>query len=751
MNAKKFSFKRVLAAVMSVVMLLGAIPMTASAATYSPNGTILAGTFGDGNKAVLWDVVSVDGNGNLTLFAENYLGEHSVASNGSKDENEANNKPSTPYADSKLKQTVIGYFTQLFTEKEQTAFIDTSLSYKGKDGTALTETAKVVIPSEAFLTTYFNIHKSTKDDKVDTSAAFGALLDSDSSSGRLRRFNMNGAVTTHITAGLKFAIRPIVTLGAGNYLTVDKIPAGLTLCYAADASNVATRTDGSDKVTIKRDTYEATYVSVNKYIFTASDTQVVVKYTDKSFDAYDITLSISDDEGTTSLDAKDGIFTIPAGTKGKISVKASVGAANYDAYNAAVEKAKKDYLKDCTVYPKEDSSNPSDYKEKSWNALRDAVYAPLDENLTADKQDVIDAATDAILKAIDKLELRPADFGDYNEAIKELKELYDDQNKDSKDQLYYQNATYPDSHLTYPSNTVASTASDFLVDRKTEILKKNIREQKEVDDETAAIKKLIAYYPNIYKAVSLGNFNKAMNALKEASTAEKKYTKEFLDMAKQAYADFSEKYPFVQDEMDIRNQPEVDAATAEVNKFLAKANDYIRPSDPSKFLELYELALTLKQEDFYMDDDPAIQKSIKYDLPTNKGETGGTFAWDTFTYSLSEAGKLYEDYQAGRLNTYEQGQDKLDEYAKMLNEAIYGRDTTNTATDGTETTTHTPGIMDFKRLSDSERRAADMKWFFHYIQYYVDMVLGFFSLLGAALKLLFSGEIDIGELIEMLK
>ncbi len=736
MNAKKFSFKRVLAAVLSVVMLLGAIPMTASAATYSPNGTILAGTYAD--KAVLWDVVKVNDNDNLMLFAEQYLGDHSIATDNTTDVNQANNKPSTPYAESALRQTVIGYFDKLFTEKEQAAFIDTSLSYTGIGGAPLTETAKVVIPSEAFLTTYFATHKSATTDRTNTAATNGVLLDSDSSAGRLRRFQMgNGKVSTQGTSTATFAIRPIVTLEANNYLTVDQIPTGLTLCYAADASNVLTRAAESDKVTIKNETY----VSVNKYIFTGSDAQVVVKYTGTSFDVFNITLSISDNGTETPISAVDGVFTIPAGTKGKISVKTSVGAADYTAYDEAVKEAKK-YIKDYTAYPPEDSSDPSDYKKESWNALKDAVYAPLQRDLTADKQHMIDDATGAIKEAIEKLELRPADFREYNEACAKLKEF-----KDDKDGIYNQAAEYPyaDSIMS-----VSSAAQSFSVN-STNILKCNIRQQKTVDDETAAIKKLIDFYPSTIKAVSLGSFNEAMNALLAASTAEKKYTQEFLDMAKQAYAGFSKKYQFVQDEMDIRDQKEVDAATAEVKKFLAEADNYIRPSDPSKFLEIYEFAKTLKQEDFYMDDDPAIQKSIKYDLPTNKGEKGGTYAWNTFTTVLSKADSLYSDYEAGRLNAYEYSQDLLNEYTKSLNEAIYGRDSKNEATDGTVTVTHTAGIMDFKRLSDSERRAADIKWFFHYIQYYVDMVLGFFTLLGAALKLLFNGDIDIGELIEMLK
>lgn len=737
MNAKKFSFKRVLAAVLSVVMLLGAIPMTASAATYSPNGTILAGTYAD--KAVLWDVVNVNDNGNLMLFAERYLGGHSIVSNNTTDANQANNKPSTPYAESALRQTVIGYFDVLFTKKEQAAFTDTSLSYKGIGGAPLTETAEVVIPSEAFLTTYFTTHKSATTDRTNTSATYGVLLDSDSSAGRLRRFQLgNGSVSTQGTGAATFAIRPIVTLKAYNYLTVDQIPTGLTLCYAADASNVLTRANtGSDKVTIKNETY----VSVNKYIFTGSDAQVVVKYTDTSFDVFNFTLSISDNGTETTISAVDGVFTIPAGTKGKISVKTSVGAADYTAYDEAVTEAKK-HIKDYTEYPDVDSSDPSDYTEESWNALKDAVYAPLQRDLTADKQYMIDAATGAIKEAIEKLELRPADFSEYNKAYAKLMEF-----KEDKDGIYNQGAIYP--YADTPMS-VSIVALSFSNNRKS-ILDCNIRQQKTVDDETAAIQKLIDFYPSTIKAVSLGSFSDAMEKLLAASTAEKKYTQEFLDMAKQAYADFSKKYQFVQDEMDIRDQKRVDAATAEVKEFLAKADNYIRPSDPSKFLELYEFAKTLKQEDFYMDDDPAIQKSIKYDVPTNKGEKGGTFAWDTFTYVLKNADNLYSDYEAGRLNAYEHSQDKLDGCIKSLNEAIYGRDSKNEATDGTVTVTHTPGIMDFKRLSDSERRAADIKWFFHYIQYYVDMVLGFFTLLGAALKLLFNGDINIGELIEMLK
>ena len=142
--------------------------------------------------------------------------------------------------------------------------------------------------------------------------------------------------------------------------------------------------------------------------------------------------------------------------------------ADYTAYNAAVEKA---------------------------NALDRSLYADtteLDEALAVDvsgltilEQDIVDTQTQAIENALNSLAFKPADYTEYNKAVEQAKAL---------DRSLYEDLTVLDETLAV------------------DVSGKNITEQAEVDAQTQAI--LTAIENLVFKPADYTEYNKAVGQAK---------------------------------------------------------------------------------------------------------------------------------------------------------------------------------------------------------------------------------------------
>ncbi len=568
------SLKRLLAAVMAVVMMLTAIPfVTAADETAAAKDTIAFGTY-------VWEILEKEEDGDLVLITKDVVEKiafYTTAPTSAKPISYA-----TGSINGYLNDGDTSFYATAFNAEEKAAITESTLTYVYYDATAKakatgTLTANVIIPNEAMATKYAlgaaNLDGTATQywlaDSVASTAAAKAIR-TISVAGKLANLN---ASTNKITAGL----RPMITLKAGNYA---QLPAVDGVTYTVNDNAVtyyATTSDTNFKVTVDADNYAA--------------------------DELAVTL------GGEALTATDGVYTIPAGNTAELTVSGvEAQPADFTAYNDAVAQAGE---------VDRDLCDTTDL---------DAALAVDVSEYTKLEQAKVDEATAAILDAIANLKYKPADTEEYADVLAQLRTILANEpvqiTETLSKSIYNLGATA--NEIGDDFEAVIYELLDKYEDRTdTPISSLTIDKQDEVDAATAAIKELIARVPIVkadrgpwkdaYKACVEINFELYSNAAEikaaaEAIAAEANYNDNFLNP-------------------DITEQQDIDDATAELvalfatrtliaadftalDAALEKAATYIRDnyyyeeemagSDAAwaEFAAAYDAALTLDRESY---------------------------------------------------------------------------------------------------------------------------------------------------------
>lgn len=351
---------RLIAAVMTVVMMLTAIPFTTSAADDSTDFV----AFGKaGNKEVIWRVLEKKADGSLVLITKDTVGAK-VKYNGT--------VVFPDYANCSIKAAVESAVT--VTEAEAASLADTTMVYNasvasadGKSGTKTEKTlaVKFALPTMADFTNYALA-------KANVVYFLADAVATNATNKQIYVVNASGktqAATTTMAQG----VRVMVTIKADAYSALPAVE-GVTYTAADGTTAVKYAVAGASfKLTL-----DEAY----------SQSEVVVKF------------------GDTVVTGADGVYTAAAGAMTVEGVK--VNPADYTAYDAAVAKT--------------EGLVAEHYTEETWAALQTALEADV-AGLTAADQDKIDAAAKAIEDAFAALEALPADTAAYQTAVAAAREL----------------------------------------------------------------------------------------------------------------------------------------------------------------------------------------------------------------------------------------------------------------------------------------------------------------------------------------
>lgn len=276
---------RLLAVIMTAVMMLTAIPFTSFAAAADESTDYVSmGTASD--KEVIWRVLEKKADGSLVLITKDFIAKTKYTATA----------VFPDYETSALKTAVDAAIT--LTDGESASLADTTMSYVASDnGTATTKSlaVKFAIPTMADYEAY-GLVKSTANYFLADAVASG------STNKQVYMVNTSG-VTAKVAATMAQGYRIMVTVKADGYA---ELPAVDGLTYTANDGTTAVKygiVGGTVKLNL-----DASY----------SESDVVVKF------------------GGTEAAGTDGVYTVGAGTMTVEGVQ--VNPADYTAYNAAVAK-----------------------------------------------------------------------------------------------------------------------------------------------------------------------------------------------------------------------------------------------------------------------------------------------------------------------------------------------------------------------------------------------------------------------------
>ena len=275
---------RLIAAVMTVVMMLTAIPFTSLAADDSTDYVV----FGkDGDKNVTWRVLEKKADGTLVLITKDTVGS-TVKYNGT--------TVFPDYANCSIKTAVDSAIT--LTDAQAASLADTTMVYNASDNGTKTEktlTVKFAIPTMADFTNYALA-------KANNVYFLADAVASNASNKQIYVVNKQGktqAVATTMAQG----VRVMVTIKADAY---SEIPAVDGVTYTA--------ADGTTAI---------------KYAVAGAEIKVTL---DEAYSQSTPVVKFGGVEAT----ATDGVYTVGTGTMTVEGVK--VNPADYTAYDAAVAK-----------------------------------------------------------------------------------------------------------------------------------------------------------------------------------------------------------------------------------------------------------------------------------------------------------------------------------------------------------------------------------------------------------------------------
>ncbi len=598
---KSKTVKRLLAAVLTVVMMLTTIPFSFAADEATAKDTIVFG-------GISWDVIAKDDDGDLVIITTDVLAKAKF-----------NTKAPMNFATSTLYTTLNTDFYGTFSAAEKAAITPTTITYDYWDATAkakvtgATLSANVVLPDAtmaaslgvAYLagtTTATAYYLASARANTANDAVVNVVTKAGASGG-----NSNASGTSATATGY----RAVITLKAGNYA---QFPAVEGVSYTVNDKAV---------------TYYATT--------SATSFKVVVDADNYAADELAVTL------GTEALTAVDGVYTIPAGSAATLSLTGiKAQPADFTAYDAAVAQAKEVDRELC------DTTD------------LDAALAVDVSACTKLDQAKVDAAAAAILDAIANLKYKPADTTAYLEALAKLRVIKANEPVQITDTLTAKlyNLSAQANEIGDDFNNVIAEMLRAYEDGKniTPISTYTIDKQADVDAATAAIEDIIARVPLM--RASTADWSKALNNIKNLSPTRYSNAAELIAEAEALVAENN----YVALNLDITHQAEIDEAAAALNEIYAKAETI--PSDFTALDEAIAKAETYLVEDYYTEEEmagagAAWDEFIKQrDAAINLDRTQyTTFAdhqgtIDNYTASLNRCMEIVDDYK--RLTPWEE-------------------------------------------------------------------------------------------------
>lgn len=630
---------RLIAAVMTVVMMLTAIPFTSLAADDSTDYVV----FGkDGDKNVTWRVLEKKADGTLILITKDTVGAKVKY-------NSTNVFPD--YANCSIRTTVESAIT--LTDAQAASLADTTMTYYASvNGTKTEKTlsVKFALPTMADATNYALAKASSVYWLADAVA-------SSASNKQVQVVNAQGKVAT-LGVTMAQGVRVMVTIKADAYSALPAVD-GVTytaadgttaIKYAVAGAEIkvtldeaysqstpvvkfggveATATDGV--YTVGTGTMTVEGVKVNPADYTAYDAAVAKTeglvaehYTEETWAALTEALA-ADVAGLTAADQA----TIDAAAKAIEDAFAALEAlpANFEEYQKAVAAAKE--LQSSTLH------NLNASPEGENRAFNTLINMQLKNEktilaLTIDKQAEVDAATKALNDLCAQVPYKAASLEKWTNAVKGARNL---------------DPTMYDPEYVAEVNAAVDAivaAKDYEAIKDT----LDIRDQADID---AAAAEISALYADKGDHFILTDFSALEAALERAAGyAEENYYKDE-DVKREeemggtaAWTNFADKLVAAQNYMDNKDkytiafssQSYIDTATTQLVEAMDKLDAYVRLNDWDRFVKDVEW--------FFFDVKYEIDGIIAL-LKTVAGLLGMLFRGEIDLYGLFELLDVGED------------------------------------------------------------------------------------------------------------
>ena len=676
MSTKHNSFTRVLCTILSIAMLISAIPFAMAHAEDETPAVVSFGTYN--SKAVLWNIAKTTDDAYL-LIAKNALVK-------AKFNSKATGFPD--YGASELATYITGtLLPAAFTEAQQTKLAVFTTNYVASNsGTAANKTydAKMSIPSSAdisddFLKKATLIGTSTANNYWTADAAVSSATDK-----KVNCISSGGTKMTQAQNASTVAVRPVISLAKADLLALTAID-GATFTDAADnAINYVVRGEGF-KVALA-DAY--------------NQSTVVVK------------------AGEATLTANDnGVYTVPADATAITVEGVEMNPADFTAYDEALAAAK--------------AIDSSVYDEETWAPVKELLDNELDkEALTGADQATIDQYTTDLNAAVANL---PADFRAYDEALANITEI---KTKGDAGELYdltpsyIFNADYTEELTEGIAKTLKLHIATVLNKYKEATIHTyKIGQQADVDKATAAYN-LVANKVG-YLSANITNW-KAEKEFIEGLDAEK-YND--VDEAKAACATIVAQHDYETDKVDVTHQDEVDAAAAQLKEIadpFRNGEKYI-PTDFSALDAALAAAQAINLDDYITTEEyEADGIDEKTEKPVNEfyyGEDGAIA--DEIKQQFADALEAAQNVDREANAIKYQSQANIDDITEKLEQNM-------------------ARLVPLKRLTKSQKNIMKIKAFFEKIANFFKMIKEISETLWHLLGMLFRKEIDLYSVFEMI-
>ena len=452
---KSKSFKRLLAVVIAVAMVLTAIPFSVTAEEVTKDTIVFGG--------ISWDVLTKEADGDLVLVSTDVLAKAKF-----------NTKAPMNFATSTLYTTLNTDFYATFSDAEKAAITPTTITYDYWDATAkakvtgATLSANVVVPDAAMAT---SLGKANLAGTTTATQYFLASARAKDAKDAVVNVITKGGTASSASGTSKTAsgYRAVITLKSGNYA---QFPAVDGVTYTVNDKAVT-------------------------YYATTSATSFKVVVDEANYAADELAVAL----GTEALTATDGVYTIPAGSAAELSLSGvKAQPADFTAYDAAVAQAKE---VDADLFDTADL---------------DAALAVDVSACTKLEQAKVDEAAAAILDAIANLKYKPADTAAYLKALAELRVVYANEPVQITETLTAKlyNLDAAANEIGDSFNIVIKKLLNNYEDRtNTPISGYTIDKQADVDAATAEIEDIIARVPLM--RASTAAWSKALNDIKNLS------------------------------------------------------------------------------------------------------------------------------------------------------------------------------------------------------------------------------------------
>ena len=452
---KSKSFKRLLAVVIAVAMVLTAIPFSVTAEEVTKDTIVFGG--------ISWDVLTKEADGDLVLVTTDVLAKAAF-----------NAKAPMNFATSSLYTTLNTTFYATFSDTEKAAITPTTITYDYWDATAkakvtgATLSANVVVPDATMAA---SLGKANLAGTTTATQYFLASARANNATDAVVNVITKGGTASSASGTSKTAsgYRAVITLKSGNFA---QFPAVDGVTYTVNDKAVT-------------------------YYATTSATSFKVVVDEANYAADELAVAL----GTEALTATDGVYTIPAGSAAELSLSGvKAQPADFTAYDAAVAQAKE---VDADLFDTADL---------------DAALAVDVSACTKLEQAKVDEAAAAILDAIANLQYKPADTAAYLKALAELRVVYANEPVQITETLTAKlyNLDAAANEIGDSFNIVIKKLLNNYEDRtNTPISGYTIDKQADVDAATAEIEDIIARIPLM--RANTAAWSKALNDIKNLS------------------------------------------------------------------------------------------------------------------------------------------------------------------------------------------------------------------------------------------